>query len=374
MIEFNFNEGALNQLLVNPKATKQEKNDLIYLQFEFEKKYGPTGYFLVPSSGSSKSVDDSVKLIALHQNAVLNSANRVNTFFKFSSELTWGLVLPPFHVAGLGVYARAFCSKASVFYSEWNPDTFSKWINQNQINLISLVPTQIFDLVQKEIMCPAIIHTVFVGASSLSADLKKKALDLDWPIIETYGMTETASMIAVKLAENLQVMPDVDVATENDKLKIKCDSLMTCSIKKIGSQVVLTTLDNDWLQTEDRVEIKSVDGISYMLLLGRDSDFVKINGEGVSLSQLRTVLEENEAFTLLALPNQRTGFEIAFVYESEVARDRAKLAALAFNGKVRPFEVARKMFAVERIPRTDLGKVKFKNLEELIKGNSYEKL
>ncbi|MBC7466833.1 MAG: AMP-binding protein [Bdellovibrio sp.] len=371
---FNFSENAPNQLLVNPKATKQEKNDLIYLQFEFEKNHGTKGYFLVPSSGSSKSENETVKLIALTQDAVITSAKRINEYFNFTADLNWGLVLPYFHVAGLGVYARAHFANSAVFFSDWEPGNLLNWINEKKIHLMSLVPTQIFDIVQRQIICPETVRIVFVGAASLSPELKEKALQLKWPIVEAYGMTETASMIAVKLEDQLEVMTGVSVAQTNDKLKIKCESLMTCAIQKVNNQVIFKTLENGWLQTEDRVEIKSKDGIKFLTLLGRDSDFIKINGEGVSLSQLRQALGAHPEMTLLALPNQRTGHEIVLAHETSVSRDTLKLIINEYHNKVRPFEFIKKIFAVEQIPKADLGKIKFKNLEEMIKGNPYEKL
>lgn len=374
MTPFEFNSNSPNQLLVNPKATKQEKNDLIFLQFEFEKVYGKTGYFLVPSSGSSKSAADSVKLIALTVDAVLNSAKRVNQFFNLKSDLKWGLVLPFFHVAGLGVYARAHSSKAQVFAADWNTNNFVPWIEENEIGVISLVPTQVFDIVQKDLVCPDSVKTVFVGGAGLLAELKLKALDLKWPIVETYGMTETCSMIAAKLIDQFQTLPDIEVAVANEKLKIKCDSLMTCSVQKINNKIEFKKLDSGWLQTEDRAEIKIQKGIQYIQLLGRDSEFIKINGEGVSLNQLRQTLGSRHQATLIALPNQRTGFEIVFVHESSLKREDARQLAQDYNQKVRPFEAVKKIFTVDLFPISELGKIKFKNLEEAIKGNPYEKL
>lgn len=375
MNPFQFTENAKNQLLVNPKATKQEKNDLIFLQFEFEKVYGDKGYFLVPSSGSSKGENDSVKLVALSQAAVLNSAKRINKFFNLTADLNWGLVLPSFHVAGLGVYARAFCSSAAVYQTDWNPQNLQAWIAENKIHLMSLVPTQIFDIVQKQIICPDHMKTVFVGAASLSADLKTKALELKWPIVETYGMSETASMIAVKLIDKLQVLPGVEVVAYKEKLKIKCDSLMTCSIQKKNDQVVMTGLENDWLLTEDRVEIKVGSGATrYLNLLGRDTDFIKINGEGVSLTQLRQLITHTHSITILALPHQRTGFEVVMVCEETVSREHIKNVVRNLNSKVRPFENVKKVYTVEHIPRSELGKIQYKSLEEMIKGNPYEKI
>lgn len=374
MSPFDFTIESDNHILINPKATFQEQSDLKYLKAAFEYKYKTKNFFLVPSSGSSKSEKESVKLIALHRDAVLASAKRVNNFFNLTSRMTWGLVLPKFHVAGLGVYARAFLSGAQVVNSEWSVFKFQTWIIENQVQLISLVPTQVFDLVQNKIECPQGVQIVFVGAAALSEDLKQHAFALGWPIVETYGMTETGSMIAVKVSNHLQVMPDVQVELFQQKLRVKTKSLMTCSVQKIDQQVVFKTLDDGWLQTEDRVLLFQQNDIQYMQLLGRDSDFVKIYGEGVSLSLLRQTLEQNKQMTLMAVPHERAENEIALVVEQSCHFEQIQKVIFEYNYKVRPFETIKRIYKVDQIPRTELGKIKFKNLEELIKGKSYEKL
>lgn len=191
-----------NQLLINPKISQEEKNTIFELNDYFNAEVSKVDYFLIPSSGSSKSIDESVKLIALKKSVVLNSARRVNQQFGFNEKMNWGCVLPTFHVGGLGILARSYLAKSQVFFAEWktllNEDQFLNWINQNNIQVLSLVPAQIFDLVKKNIQCPKSIKKVFVGGSELPMDVAVAAHQLKWPVIQTYGMTETASMVSAK--------------------------------------------------------------------------------------------------------------------------------------------------------------------------------
>ena len=71
------------------------------------------------------------------------------SFFKISQHLNWGSVLPLYHVGGLGTIARAYLTQGRVVFQEWSQFS-ADWISQNQIHILSLVPTQIFDLVQKD--------------------------------------------------------------------------------------------------------------------------------------------------------------------------------------------------------------------------------
>ncbi len=371
MITCNLLANVFNQLLTNPRSSPQEKSDQFDLKLDFEKQYGAKNYFLISSSGSSKSNSESVKLIALHHDAVMNSAKRVVNHFNLNSSMAWGCVLPLFHVAGLGIYARAFVARAKVYQKDWATDGLTDWISANDIQLLSLVPTQVFDLVQKNVPAPAGLKHVFVGGSKLESSLKEAVLKLRWPIIETYGMTETASMIAIGDSKNMRLLPDVDVAVSEERLRIKCNSLMTCSIQKVEGQVFYNRPDAGWYQTEDLAEL-SMQGQNVVLkLLGRRTDFVKINAEGVSLTQLRQLLGENSKLALMALENQRSGFDIVLAHENV---ENVAAVVAAFNKQVKPFEMIRKVFCINEIPKTDLQKIMYKKLEEIIKEMPYEKI
>lgn len=372
MSPFNFLEQTFNQLLVNPRSTPQEKEDLFDLKNEFEKQYGSRNYFLVPSSGSAKSEFDSVKLIALHHQAIMNSAKRVNAHFNLDASMAWGCVIPCFHVGGLAVHARAFAARAAVHQQVWNAELFCDWISAHQIQLVSLVPAQIYDLVQRNAVAPKTIKFVFVGGAKLDTELREKIKALDWPIIETYGMTETASMIAVGETENMRPLPDVDVSLKDGKLKIKCDSLLTCSLQKINKKIEIKTVAGPWYQTEDLADVSNQGQNVMLKLLGRDTDFIKINAEGVSLVYLRQVLGAQPGLALLAMQNQRSENEIVLAYETNV--QQIEKIIKRYNAVVKPFEKIQKMYCVQKIPYTEMQKIQYKKLAEMLKEIPYEKI
>lgn len=380
----DFSQDRPNQLLLNPKLSVIEKNTLIELKNIFEKNFSNYGYFLIASSGSSQKSDESVKLIALHTDKILNSARRFNQYFNVYENEHWGLVLPEFHVAGLSIRARAFLSGAKVFTREWKTDKLSDWIAENNISYISMVPAQVYDLVQKQIKAPNSLKKIFVGASHLEVKLRAQALQLNWPLVETYGMTETSSMIAVKENNYFLVLPEVEVKTTSELLLIKCDSLMTASVQKSVDKIIINSLnEGSWYQTNDRVEILSINDQLSLKFLGRSSDYIKILGEGVSLTELRSrfaeiALSKDIAvvqFELLALDDIRAGFKLILVVEINLGLVQAQAILEIFNSKCRPYEKIQECVVIGQIPRTELGKLKIEELnriviEELSKGSN----
>jgi O-succinylbenzoic acid--CoA ligase len=362
-----------NQLLMNPKTTSEEKNILFELSDYFDTEISKNSYLLIPSSGSSKSVDESVKLVALKKSAILSSAQRVTQQFDLNEKMHWGCVLPTFHVGGLGILARAHSAGSKVYFAEWKTlmlsEKFLSWISDHQIQVLSLVPAQIFDLVKKNIQCPMSIQKVFVGGSELSKDLAKAADQLKWPLIQTYGMTETASMVAFKddyKAEEFQVMPGVHFEILQEGAKVSCDSLASYTLQKIKNKIQITDIGSA-LQISDQVIVTG----SKIQFLGRADDRIQILSETVSLSELRSRLQavviemdgDIAQFALVALLDQRSGHRLVLISEIEDTAIFQK-----FNSVVRPYERAQQFMVVERIPKTDLGKVKYAELVGMIHG------
>jgi len=364
-----------NQLLVNPRISLEEKNVFEELQQHFEKEFGHEGFLFVPSSGSSKGEQESTKLIVLSRAAVANSAERFNQYFRASEKENWGLVLPTFHVAGLSVLARANLAKARVFSADWLVSQMKDWLEQNQIAFLSLVPTQVHDLVQKQIRGNAFIKKVFVGGGALNETLREKFVGLGWPLVETYGMTETCSMIAVKEGKlAFKVMPGVEIFVEDDLLRVKCNSSAHSSIQKKNGKIEIVHFDAGWIRTEDRVKLEKKNEDLYIQFLGRASDYVKILGEGVSLLELCEKLDKvaiefsvsSRHKWLMALPDARQENIIALVIEKSVSAELADRLVQRFNQVVRGYEKIHKIVSVDQIPLSDLGKVKANQLKDIV--------
>jgi len=375
----SFEAGLRNQLLINPRLSDEEKADLLDLQNAFESQFGKKNFFLVPSSGSSKAADQSVKLIALSVESVLNSAKRVNFYLNATKDNKWGLFLPDFHVAGLGVLARAFLAKAEVKSFAFSVNGFSQNLLSNEVSFLSLVPAQIFDLVSAGVKAPSCVKKVFVGGGFLNPLLRRQISELGWPVTETYGMTETASMVALREARDqyFKVMPGVSAMTENEMLKLKCDSLLTATVQKTANQISVVAFEkNGWLQTEDLAVVHEKESGSFVELLGRKSDYIKILGEGVSVSELRQKLQalgqqlgiDPRSYELIAVEHERAGYQLTLIVEEE-AKDRKQELMYQFNAHCRPYERINKSLVLRQIPRTDLGKLKTAELKRIIESS-----
>ncbi len=369
-------------LLTSPKLSFEEKKHLFEIKNEFKKKIeNADQYILIPSSGSSQNQDETVKVIALKYESILNSALRVNRFYNLNENDCWGCVLPLHHVGGLSILARASLSQSKVFFQDWKNFTID-WVINNKITVLSLVPTQLYDIVQSGLKCPKHIKVVFLGGGSISEDLWDQAKKLHWPIIQTFGMTETASMVAYKndFTSTYKTFPNVSVDVIDQHLKVSCDSLasffMFKNIKS-GEIAIQSYVVTGSMLTNDQIELVSQNEFNF---IQRDNEYIKILGEGISLPELRSKIEkliavnfqdklDSRYITIVEVLHLRNGFDLICVAADQLKKQSGQIEHLLqmYNDTSKPYEKITQVQFVSKWPTTDLGKIKFNTLKEILK-------
>jgi O-succinylbenzoic acid--CoA ligase len=356
-------------LFLNPRLSLQESTQLKSL---FDKFNVFPGHIWLASSGSSQKSQDSVKLIALPKIAFLIAAQSVNTHLGLTSKDKWLQILPRFHVGGLSIEAREFVGGAQAIEApeslrqKWSPHEFQKVCAEKEPTWLSLVPTQVFDLVEHQIKCPSSIRGVVVGGGALSEDLYLKAKQLGYPLLPSYGMTETCAQIATAKSgeewlktKSVPILDHVKVRTTEDQiLEISSPSLLTGFAQIRNGKFIFEDPKHEmWYTTSDRVLIEN----NHLKFLGRLGEYVKILGEGVDLVRLREVLSKvsgtnSEKLFLTSKPDPRSGHQL-FLY-SELGESETKSLIEQFNAQVLPYERITNHKADHKLLRTALGKIK----------------
>lgn len=370
-----------NYILLNPFLTEKDAVVLSELAVKVSQQANLQSHIWLATSGSSAESQRQVKLVALSQRALVNSAQSVNRWIEATENDRWLQVLPFFHVGGLGIELRARLSGANIFYSQiekWNPDLFAQECIHQQITVTSLVPTQVFDIVQRKISAPKSLRIVFVGGGQLSSDLYYDARNLGWSLLPSYGMTESGSMIACadllslnSLVEypKIKILPHAKIKTNQDQLLIvEATSLLTMYAKNLNDEGTQFNFFDPKVEgaftTEDCGEI--VHGA--LSIYGRQTDFIKIAGEATHLGRLRELLKkiiQHEYIVLLTIPDQRLGHQLVLAYQADQASDIDQVVQ-NFNQQVLPFEKIRQTFAVYEIPKSAIGKIQYEKLKQTI--------
>lgn len=335
---------------------------------------GARGWCFFQTSGSEADP----RWVGLEKNAFLISAEAVNRHFAVARPDRWLVALPLHHVGGFSIYARSLVSGSSVsrIIEKWDVHEFTRRCNAEAVTLTSLVPAQVWDAVAAGIPSPESLRAVIVGGGALSTELRNQAVALGWPVLATYGMTETASQVAAQSPgahregppDAMEVLPHWTVQTDES-------GVLTVRGPALAKGYAVRDAEGSWqwhpldpvsgLRTRDRVELRQEGSRRFLRFLGRDASFVKILGELINIERLQNQIDElanalqiRSRVVILPLPDGRKEFRLALVTEAGgLSTGQRRQIVERFHRVCRPFERIEETREVARIPLSALGKV-----------------
>lgn len=349
-----------NTYLVPSRISNEDANKLV----ENWKQCELNQHVFITSSGTTSS--DYIKSYALSYDAIKANAFAVNSLINASSNDRWLSSLPIYHVGGLSIYARAILSDSTVIeYNEkWNSLIFVEKLKSENIQFCSIVPTQLYDLVQSKQIAPSNLKAVFVGGDYTPKVLYEKAIKLGWPLYLTFGMTEVCSQLATnppgEYRDEFKVYDIHDIKLQNSKLTIKSKSIFTAmyEFKNESFKKIIPHFEQDYFVTNDMAQLIDKDGDLYIKPLGRLGDEVKINGRLINLLSLKNKVSEIchslgvlNQIELVVVDDQRSGkaFEL-WVEENAISKLDFVLEQII---EIRVSNIRR----FEKLPRNNLGKL-----------------
>lgn len=338
---------------------------------------GGRGITVFATSGTTAA---GPKFVVLRREAILASAKMVNQHLGAGADDRWLCALPTFHVGGAGVWARARLSGSAVFGldgARWDRSgtAFAEACRNHGITLTALTPTHLHDVVTGGRRCPPSLRALLIGGAALERRLRDAAVALGWPVLRTYGMTETASQVATeapdaaRLRERDDWLPVLDGwevrSGASGRLEVKGAALFSGYAVRDGGG---WSFENPapgsgagWFTGGDAVELREDGERTWLRFGGRADDRVKRLGELVSLDRLSRVLGDCVSgaagkAVVVALDDERAGVRLVGVMEGDEAEDGETVLA-AFNERVAPFERLGEVRVVRALPRTALGKI-----------------
>lgn len=333
----------------------------------------PDDHLLFTTSGTSGGL----KWIALSKEALQISARAVNQHLEVTRDCIWGLALPMHHVGGFGVVARAYhidCD-LQVLYQSWNPIKFAAWVAQRGVTHLSLVPTQVHDLVHAGCRSPRSLIAVVVGGGRFDSALARAARDLGWPVLASYGLTEAASQVATQRLgrlcnesgdDSLAVLPHWQVRSDADGcLEIRGDALFSGTVVDGRYQV----RRGDWHATRDRVNWLA----GGLVPLGRADSLVKVAGELLNPLDVEACLSAElgaHGMRIAVVPCEdgRLGHRLNWIVEQGVPAELIVRAMERYNQRVPRSQRLDPPRVVPALPRGALGKIRRAELVRIMNG------
>lgn len=326
-----------------------------------------SGLVIFATSGSSGEP----KWIAQSKPALLESAAAVNAHLAVKSSSCWGLALPIYHVGGFGVAARVYASgcRLEIFARRWDARNFHGWLAQRRVTHLSLVPTQVHDLVAANLRAPSGLTAVVIGGGHLDERTGQAARALGWPVLVSYGMTEAGSQIATQGFDDLTatfrsaplpILPIWQTRTGPDeRLEIAGPALFSGVIEKRGNSWSFRPRETEWHVTADRVLLDD----RLLTPLGRADLWIKVLGELVDPQAIECELVELSGgrmaagdFVVIPLPDERAGHRLVPVLDVAAKSDVFAEVMQAYQQHAVGFRRLQDPVWIEDFPRSSLGK------------------
>ena len=296
-----------------------------------------TVIFTSGSSGAAKAVH------LLESNWIAAGTNS-SAFFGFGVGDSWLLSLPLHHVGGLSIVFRALSTGGTVLIS-------AELTLLDQADFASLVPTQLSRLTD-----PGSVRALIVGGGAIPADVAARVKS--WPVVRTYGMTETAAAAASAPLNDglgsLYPLPGLLFREREGLLEIKGPQVSPGYAGDPRPDPWFTTADRGAVRTDGSIEV-----------FGRVDRVVNSGGEKIDAAAVEEALAANGAgeVGVAGLPDSEWGEIVVAAYTGDVEAERLRQAVRDSLG---PEAVPRRLRRLEALPRTDLGKIDYPALVRLL--------
>ncbi len=331
---------------------------------------------MIPTGGTSGRIR-----FAIHNRSTLLAS--VQAFQKFFGieRVSSHCVLPLYHVSGFMQVVRAIATRGEVVFGsivdfEKNHSLLAATVEE--CRFLSLVPTQLQRLLESEVDLDLVnsYRAIFVGGGPASKELLEMGRERHLRLAPTYGMTETASMVATLLPESFsRGESGQGLPLPHAEIEIVSEDVNGCSPGNIGRIKLKTaSLFAGYYGESERIgdeyltnDLGEIGPNGELTVHGRLDRVIISGGENINLSEIEEVLLD----TGLVIEAAAFGIEdsewgsrlcVAYVPEGKIMNEAALQQKVGerLNGVKRP----KSWLPMSALPRSEAGKVNFKALKE----------
>ena len=324
-------------------------------QKEFENIWRNSDEFVVcHTSGSTGKPKD----IRLSKEFMRSSAKRTNAFFSITSESRLHTCLDFKYIASKMMTVRADEADCRLTSEEPSSRPLGDIGAEERIDLLSVVPAQMDWILDSSQMWAGIRH-ILVGGSAIPLMMRRRIAISGYDAWETYGMTETASHIALR-----------KIADDDRPFKAFDD--ISVNVNSEGCLVVAMP-DGQTLTTNDLAEIM---GPNECRIIGRADSRIISGGIKIIPEELEHRLGPFIAFDycLTSVPDRKWGEKLVLAVEKGMTTLDDDLLKMAVGVRLRQcrkildlgVKSPKEVVLLSKLPRTANGKIDRRSLRDLL--------
>ena len=298
------------------------------------------------------------------------------------------VTVPPYHVAGVAnMLSNLFAGRRLVYLRSFDPNVWLRTVRELGVTNAMVVPTMLSRIVHALGGVPAdvpTLRTLSYGGAKVSERVLLEALRLfpDAGFVNAYGLTETASTIAVlgpedhraaiesddpairrRLSSAGQLLPMVEIQIRDEAdqpLPAGEQGMIYLRGEQIAGEYASGSLldAEGWFCTRDQ---GSVDADGYLYIAGRADDTIIRGGENIAPAEIEEVLLAHPAVAdacVVGLPDDEWGQRIA---AAVVLRPGASVSEQELQSSVRAAlrgsKTPQSIVFRDQLPHTETGKL-----------------
>ncbi|MBA2947809.1 class I adenylate-forming enzyme family protein [Streptomyces himalayensis] len=295
------------------------------------------------------------------------------------------VAVPPYHVAGLtNLLSNLYTGRRVVYMPAFDAGEWLGTVRAERVTHAMLVPTMLARIVDRvpdggDAGTPTLRSLAYGGARTPRTVVEKALRAFPaTDFVNAYGLTETASSIAVlgpedhraavasddpavrdRLTSVGRALPGVEIAVRTEESK-PCEAGETGLVFVRGEQISgeyrgRSALDADgWFPTRDRGRL---DAEGYLFIEGRADDTIIRGGENIAPAEIEDVLLAHPGVmeaAVVGVPDEEWGQRIVAVLVGDGDPDEIRQWAKA---RLRTSKTPDAIVFRPELPRTDTGKL-----------------
>lgn len=218
----------------------------------------------------------------------------------------WLACLPLFHVGGLAILTRSLIyGIPAIIHESFDPVAVNQSIDEDGVTIISVVSTMLRRMLadRGERPYPPALRCVLLGGGPAPRDLLDTCARRAIPVVQTYGLTETASQVATLAPEDalrklgsagkplfpngVRIDRDGSPAPPGEPGEILVRGPVVTSGYAGRPDATSAAVRDGWLHTGD---FGYLDREGYLYVLDRRDDLIITGGENVYPAEVEAVL------------------------------------------------------------------------------------
>jgi O-succinylbenzoic acid--CoA ligase len=297
----------------------------------------------------------------------------------------WLACLPLFHVGGLAILLRSVIyGIPCLIHESFDAERVNQAIDDEGVTIVSVVSTMLERILDARAgkPYPPSFRCALLGGGPASRTLLERAAALGVPVVQTYGLTETASQLTTLAPEDALTKlgsagrplfgSEVMVAREDGtpgrpdepgEILVRGPTVMAGYLNRPDETAA--ALRDGWLHTGD---IGYLDGGGYLYVLDRRDDLIISGGENVYPAEVEAVIQSHPAIAeagVFGVDDAQWGQAPAAVVVLRPGRSIELHELVSFcSERLARFKVPSRLAFARQLPRTASGKLLRRELRE----------